>query len=384
MLALLGALLGTVAVVPAAGARSGSQDPPYSLDIDTLDAALDCDPFTNQDTEPVLLVHGTGTTGHEQWDWNYGILLRETGHDVCIVTYPDRGYGDQQISAEYIARAVQRIHAESGRRVDLIGHSQGASMPRWAIKWWPSVRDALDDVVLLAGPLHGTSIVGGGGSPPTGMPPAFFQFGPNSNFIQTINEGDETPGDIDYTTVYTRYDELVQPVEPPTAALDLGLENPRVTNILLQDVCPLNVADHLTIGTVDRLTQVLVLDAIDNDGPTDLQRIGVDPQRCALDPLYVAPETLPNLLAQLRSSAEAGFPDFETVNEEPPLRDYARPQTTHETGGTSTTATVPSEELVAEKVDTLPATGRVIPLLAAGIAVGVAIMLRLGQSGVRS
>ena len=83
-------------------------DPPYSVDVATLDAALDCDEFTHPDKEPVLLVHGTGTSGHEQWDWNYGILLRETGHDVCVVTYPDRGLGDQQISAEYIAQAIQR------------------------------------------------------------------------------------------------------------------------------------------------------------------------------------------------------------------------------------------------------------------------------------
>src|SRR5689334_158844 len=111
--------------------------------------------------------------------------------------------GDQQISAEYVAYAVMRMHQLSGRKVDMAGHSQGASMPRWAIKYWPSVRAALDDFVLIAGPNHGTTVAG---SPNDltdavgGMPPAFYQFSPGSNFVRHSNLGDETPGTIDYTT----------------------------------------------------------------------------------------------------------------------------------------------------------------------------------------
>lgn len=384
------AICGVLVTAPTAPAGSPA-DPDYSVPVAELDAALDCDEFTNTDKEPVLLVHGTFTAGHEQWDWNYAILLRETGHDVCIVTYPDRGFGDQQISAEYVARAVQRIRAESGRKVDMIGHSQGASMPRWAIKWWPSVQAALDDFVLLAGPVHGTSVASG--SLPTGQPPAFFQFSPSSNFIQALNEGDETPGPISYTSIYTRYDELVQPVDPPTAALDPGIDDPAVANILLQDVCPGNLADHLTIGTVDRLTQSLTLDAIDNPGPTDLARVGVDEALCALEPLYVVPDTFPALAEQFQRSMDSGFPEFETVTEEPPLRDYARP-----TSATpeSPTAPAPADAgatpadpgaatqsvgaTSAESSSGLAATGRAIPVLAVLIAVGVALLLRIGSS----
>lgn len=379
--------------VTATATAQAAVDPPYSVDLDTLDAALDCDEFTHPDTEPVLLVHGTGTSGHEQWDWNYGILLRETGHDVCVVTYPDRGLGDQQISAEYIARAIQRIHAESGRKVDMVGHSQGASMPRWAVKWWPSVQEALDDFVLLAGPVHGTSVAGG--ALPTGQPPAFFQFSPSSSFVRVLNEGDETPGDVDYTSIYTRYDELVQPVDPPTAALDPGLDNPRVANILLQDICPGNLAEHLTIGTVDRLTQILTLDALDNDGPTDVGRVGVDPLLCALEGLYLVPDTFVNLLTQFERSAADGIPDFELVTEEPPLRDYATstdasnpaapaepvPEASDDAAARAIAADAAVTPAVASRGERrLAATGQAIPILAAGVAIGVALLLRIGRS----
>lgn len=383
LLLVIGMLAATTS---AATAATPPEDPEYSVPVADLDAALDCDEFTHPDKEPVLLVHGTFTSGHEQWDWNYAILLRETGHDVCIVTYPDRGFGDQQISAEYVARAVQRIHAESGRKVDMIGHSQGASMPRWAIKWWPSVQAALDDFVLLAGPAHGISTAGG--SLPTGQPPAFYQFSPSSNFVRAVNAGDETPGDVSYTSIYTRYDELVQPVDPPTAALDFGKEGPTVANILLQDVCPGNTADHLTIGTIDRLTQILALDAIDNPGPTDLARVGVDEVLCALEGLYVVPDTFPALVAQFQRSMESGFPEYPTVTEEPPLRDYAR----SDTAGSDTTPTTSpdpgtpaspddqSQEVALSTPGALPATGQAIPILAVCIAVGVALLLRAGRS----
>ncbi len=376
-------------VAAPAGAQSSGpsvSDPEYSVPVADLDAALDCDVFTHPDKEPVLLVHGTFTSGHEQWDWNYGILLRETGHDVCIVTYPDRGLGDMQISAEYVAYALRTIHQRSGSKVDMVGHSQGALMPRWAVKWWPSARAALDDFVLLAGPNHGVALTGGG-SLPGGMPAVFWQFSPTSNFIRTLNAGDETPGSIDYTQIYSDQDELVRPVDPPTAALDLGVEGPNVVNILIQDLCPLRLVDHLSIGTTDVLTQRLVLDAIDRAGPTDAVRADIDEILCNLPDQYVVPETFSNLAAQVHRSLDGEFPESANVSEEPPLRDYAVASATMDqptpASSTATPQDDPTEAAVSPPTGgggALPATGRTIPILAAGIAIGVALLLRLGKS----
>lgn len=379
--ALVGACLAVLSLVAARPvAAQPGPDPAYSVDPATLDAALDCDPFTHPETEPVLLVHGTFTSGHEQFDWNYALLLRSTGHDVCIVTYPNRGLDDMQISAEYVARAVQRIHAESGRKVDMVGHSQGALMPRWAVKWWPSVQAALDDFVLLAGPNHGTAIAAG--SLPGGQPAAFHQIRPTSRFIEALNADDETPGEVDYTTIYTATDELVQP--PETAALDLAAPGPRVSNILTQDLCPLRVVDHLSIGTTDVLTQQLVLDALDGEGPADPARAGIDPVLCNLPDQYVVPETFPNIIALFQSSTADGFPDYEPVTEEPPLRSYATGESAEEPTTTTSTTTLADEapEPLPPAVagPSLPATGRAIPILAAGIAIGVALLLRAGRS----
>lgn len=299
-----------------------------------LDAALECTPFEHPDKPPVLLVHGTVTHGQEQYNWTYKPLLIERGFDVCTVTYPDRGFGDQQIAAEYVVHALRRIRSESGRKVAMIGHSQGASMPRWAIKWWPSARDAVEDFVLLAGPNHGTTVAAtdnpltGSGGTVLGLPAAFYQFAPESQFVAAVNAGDETPGDIDYTNIYTLFDELVQPAQPvPTAALDYGQDNPKVTNLLLQDLCPLLVVDHLTIGLTDRATFELAIDAITHPGPADVERAGGAALCNALPlvPGVVLPPTfLLELLALLPVEIETGLPELHLVSEEPPLKPYAQ------------------------------------------------------------
>ncbi|MGB0220169.1 esterase/lipase family protein [Sinimarinibacterium flocculans] len=299
-----------------------------------LDAALECTPFEHPDKPPVLLVHGTVTHGQEQYNWTYKPLLIERGFDVCTVTYPDRGFGDQQIAAEYVVHALRRIRSESGRKVAMIGHSQGASMPRWAIKWWPSARDAVEDFVLLAGPNHGTTVAAtdnpltGSGGAVLGLPAAFYQFAPESQFVAAVNAGDETPGDIDYTNIYTLFDELVQPAQPvPTAALDYGQDNPKVTNLLLQDLCPLLVVDHLTIGLTDRATFELAIDAITHPGPADVERAGGAALCNALPlvPGVVLPPTfLLELLALLPVEIETGLPELHLVSEEPPLKPYAQ------------------------------------------------------------
>lgn len=320
---------------------SAAAEPPLETTVEARDAALNCTDFSNPDKPPVLLVHGTFTSGTEQYTAFYTPQLVERGFDVCIVTYPDRGLGDMQVSAEHIVHALREIHAETGRKVTMIGHSQGALMPRWAIKYWASAREALADFVLIAGPNHGTDIslpatlgetlfetLGLDALPAGGLPAVFYQFPPGSDFVTALNAGDETPGDIDYTNLYTNFDELVQPVVPePTAALDLGENNPRVANILLQDVCPGHLAEHVTIGTTDTLAFALALDAISNPGPADVERAGGASELCGLLPVdlesLLMPERAADLLEIVSDTLGNLPPELHLTSSEPPLKPYA-------------------------------------------------------------
>lgn len=313
------------ALVPSPARAQAPVDPPWSVPEASLAAGLQCPAtFEHPEREPVLLVHGTFTTGPEQFSWNYQLLLAERGFDACTVTYPDRGLGDMQVSAEYVAYAITELYARTGRRVDLMGHSQGGVVPRWAIKFWPSARAAVDDAVLVAPPSHGIALADGADQSPFPLPASNHQFDPGSAFLAALNDGDETPGDVSWSVLYARLDELVQPSAPvPTAALDWGREGTNVRNVAVEDVCPGRIVDHLTIGTTDRLSQELVLDAFTNPGPFDPARLAPLPALCALPDQYVVPATLPALVAQLPVSFAGGFPDLHLTDVEPPLKAYA-------------------------------------------------------------
>jgi hypothetical protein len=178
------------------------------------------------------------------------------------------------------------MHDLTGRNVDMAGHSQGALMPRWALKYWPSANDAVDDFVMLASPNHGTAVAGSGASP-TQMPAAFWQMQQGSAFVATLNEGDESPGDVSYTSIYTVEDELVQPSYGPDATAPLA-EDANVANLLIQDACPGRVVDHLTIGTTDRAAFLLTLAAFAQDGPLDIAALDL-PELCRPAPDEAAP-----------------------------------------------------------------------------------------------
>lgn len=343
-LALLGGCSSSTQPATAVDSRDYSSEPALSTPQAQLDQALDCEGFTHPDQPAILLVHGTFTNGAEQYEWTYKPLLQARGYDVCTITYPDRGFGDMQVSAEYVVHALRVMHAASGRKVAVIGHSQGVSVPRWAIKWWPSAREAVDDFVMEAGPNHGiagylqglTRLQAGLGlGAVLRLPEVFFQFASDSQFMSASNAGDETPGSIDYTALYSLNDELVQPARPvPTAAVDFGQNNPHVSNILLQDVCPGRLVDHVTIGLNDALAFALALDAIEHPGPAQPERVlaaaGGQAALCGLLPLVPdliippVPDLLRGLLTAIAQEPANGLPGLHLSAAEPPLRDYAR------------------------------------------------------------
>jgi len=305
--ALLASLLalGIVGVAPTAA-------PAVAPDgLECLGGFDDPDP-THQ---PVLLVHGTFTNGWEHWSWNWYEVLAEEGFDVCVITLPDRSLGDMQAQGKTVANAIRHIAASSGDQVDVMGHSQGAVHPRWAVKWWPDVRASVDDMVMLAGPQHGTEL-GGSGESPFGCFESCWQMMPPSQYLAALNADDETPGDIDYTSIYSAFDELVQPQFPEsTSALDGG------TNLLIQAVCPGRPVDHAFM-MVDGAVEALVRDAFTKPGTADVERAGGLLGVCTRTFMDGA-DPVGHATVIMARDFQEGFPNFHPSNAEPPLECYA-------------------------------------------------------------
>jgi triacylglycerol lipase len=213
------------------------------------------------------------------------------------------------------------MHRLTGQRVDMVGHSQGGLMPRWAIKYWPSVRSVLDDFVMLAAPNHGT-LTAGRPTPGVPRPESFFQMAPGSNFVRALNGGDETPGRVSYSSLYTRFDELVQPTAPvPTAALDWRHEGANTRNLAIQQKCPGRVVEHVGIATTDAAAFALVLDALEHRGPVNPARV---PDSVCRSASFIRGRSLGGLLSAWRFSMSKGLPRWHLAWREPRLRSYAR------------------------------------------------------------
>src|SRR5205085_3978781 len=122
------ASLAVAIVLPAAStARPRPHDPALDVCPVTLAKSLRCQIKLNRHARrnAVLLVHGTGTNPQDTWGWSYVPALRSAGFRTCTVQLPDHALGDIQTASEYVVYAIRRIASLTGRKVDVIGRSQG-------------------------------------------------------------------------------------------------------------------------------------------------------------------------------------------------------------------------------------------------------------------
>jgi hypothetical protein len=188
---------------------------------------------------------------------------------------PFHTLGDIQTAGEYLVYAIRTMHARAGRRIAVMGHSQGGMSMRWALRFWPDTRRMVDDVIGMAGSNHGSSAASLSAPPGAKEPPASLQQGAGSKFITALNSGVETFTGISYTEIYTHTDEVVQPnntAANSSSAVHGG--GGMITNVATQDICPGDIDEHLTVGTIDPTTYALVMDALTHAGPAKQSRIG--------------------------------------------------------------------------------------------------------------
>ena len=144
---------------------------------------------------------------------------------------------------------------------------------RWSLRFWPDTRSLVDDVIGFAPTNHGTATASTAQCAQLGCRPADFEQAFDSEFIRALNSTTETFPGISYTNIYSRFDELATPARDAdhcTSCLTVGPGE--IANIQTQELCPLDVSDHVLIG-ISPATYALVLDALTHDGPAVLSRV---------------------------------------------------------------------------------------------------------------
>ncbi len=322
-----GAAVCTVALLSGLGSAASAADPVFapvdtpgpalSVPVAKLDAALLCSPgIVGAKVAPVLLTQGTGATAKDNWSWTYEPALDKLGIPWCAVDLPEQATADVQVAGEYVVHAIRTVSKRAGRRVSIIGHSQGGMVPRWALRFWPDTRAMVDDLVGFAPSNHGTTLA----RDCTDCSAASWQQSDLSNFMKALNSRQETFKGTSYTNVYTRTDETVQPNQnAETGSSSLRTGDGAITNVATQDICPNATYEHLAIGLVDPVAHALAIDALTHDGPADPKRIPLTVCAEVFQP-GVNPATFP----QDSSAALLSFQSYQprTFPREPALACY--------------------------------------------------------------
>lgn len=261
-------------------------DAPYSVPEDTLRAAIhipDSFSFGRNGRTPVILVPGTAIPAGTTYYFNFGKLGDRSPVDPVWVNLPRASLSDVQTNAEYVAYAMHYISSLcAGQKVAIISWSQGGLDTQWALKYWPSTREVVKDFIAISPDFHGT-VEGSLICPALSLvicTPALFQQGWESEFIHTLRADGGDSAYVPTTTVYSAFDEIVQPMFGPNASAILDDEHSAgVTNVLLQSACKNQPAGGVYTheGVLyNPLAWALAIDAITHDGPADLARLDLD------------------------------------------------------------------------------------------------------------
>ena len=222
--------------------------------------------------DPVVLVHGTFANATDNW-LTLAPYLEVRGYCVFSLDYGQLpgvplvyGLGPIDQSAAQLQVYVDKVLAATGAaKVDLVGHSQGGMMPRYYLKFLGGAAK-VDTFVGIAPDNHGTTLDGltkllpyfpGAEDVISSAAPGLADQVAGSAFLAKLNAGGDTVPGVHYTVIATKYDEVVTPY---TSQFLSGSD---VHNVLIQNLCSVDLSEHALLGLTDRIAFHEVANALD-------------------------------------------------------------------------------------------------------------------------
>ncbi len=177
-------------------------------------------PATAFARDPILFVHGWSGEGGN-WSYFAGRFLLDGYGSSLLDLWSYDWTKSNRLIAQDVANEVAALRARTGAaRVDIVSHSMGGLNSRWYLKFLGGTAN-VDDWVSIGGPNHGTNLAYIC-SPFTS---SCYDMQYESPFLRTLNEGDETPGSVNYGTFWSPCDEVIN---PDTSTIVSGASNTQV------------------------------------------------------------------------------------------------------------------------------------------------------------
>ncbi|GAA5085309.1 esterase/lipase family protein [Nocardia iowensis] len=232
----------------------------------------DCAP-TAEHPRPVVLLHGTWLNAYDSFAY---LSPRLTRAGFCVFAFnfgrsglleggglgpilPGRyGVGRMEDSARQLSEFVDRVRTATGaEEVDIVAHSQGGTVANQYLKF-DGGAGKVRKLVSYGATHHGTTLLGiatlgrlinnlgvdilGFYEPIVGF--ANIQQAVGSPFYATLNAQGDTVSGVEYTSVGSRLDQVMNPYDWSFLRPGPGAT---VHNITLQEGCEQDLSDHLTI-----------------------------------------------------------------------------------------------------------------------------------------
>ncbi|MFD0418887.1 esterase/lipase family protein [Streptomyces sp. NPDC127108] len=221
---------------------------------------------------PVVLAHGTFGNSVDNWLVLAPYLVKR-GYCVFSLDYGQlpgvpffHGLGPIDKSAEQLDVYVDKVLKATGaEEVDIVGHSQGGMMPRHYLKFLGGA-EKVNALIGLVPDNHGTTLLGltkllpffpGAEDLLSAATPGLADQIAGSKFLTKLNAGGDTVPGVRYTVIATKYDEVVTPYRSQF------LNGPDVRNVVVQDLCAVDLSEHVAVGILDRVAHHEVANALD-------------------------------------------------------------------------------------------------------------------------
>ncbi|MFJ9539357.1 esterase/lipase family protein [Streptomyces sp. NPDC101225] len=258
-------LAASVAIVPAATVARAASAPSSGWND------YSCKPSATH-PRPVVLVHGTFGNSVDNW-LALAPYLEHRGYCVFSMDYGQLsgvplfyGLGPIDKSAEQLSAYVDKVLAATGAaKADVVGHSQGGMMPRYYLKFLGGAAK-VNALVGIAPDNHGTDLDGltnllpyfpGAADLLSKNTPGLADQIVGSAFLTKLNAGGDTVPGVHYTVIATKHDEVATPYSSQF------LSGSDVHNVLIQNLCSLDLSEHVLIGLADRIAFHEVANALD-------------------------------------------------------------------------------------------------------------------------
>jgi hypothetical protein len=264
--------------------KKSASDAPYSLSEAQLRQAIYIpSTFTYGNVPPIVMVPGTGSTGCLSFGSNF--IPQFTGSsyaDPVWLNVPHLLLDDAQVNAEYIAYAINYISGISGNNnISVIAWSQGNLDTQWALKYWPSTREVVNDFISISADFHGTLVADilCPEFPKLPCPPAVIQQGYSSNFVTRLRQNGGDSAYVPTTSIYSGVDDIVEPQQGTGASAYINdARGVGVSNNEVQIVCNGYPAGgfYTHEGVLyNPLAYALAVDALTHAGPGEPSRLNL-------------------------------------------------------------------------------------------------------------